>query len=102
MVAQSVGTHFQILHSPLSGLGMHMEKGGALFALILLTFWVSGGGFCNVIVRSRFANTKPSFRCKGAKHKIPLDSTVCSNQLCGREQPAWTVPSPGLSPPGGM
>ena len=78
------------------------EQGGALFSLILLTFWVSGGGFCNVIVRSRFASTKPSFRCKGAKHKIPLDSAVCSNQLCGREQPAWTVPSPGLSPPGGM
>ena len=78
------------------------EQGGALFSLILLTFWVSGGGFCNVIVRSRFASTKPSFRCKGAKHKIPLDSAVCSNQLCGREQPAWTIPSPGLSPPGGM
>ena len=55
-----------------------------------------------MIVRSRFASTKPSFRCKGAKHKIPLDSAVCSNQLCGREQPAWTIPSPGLSPPGGM
>ena len=30
--------------------------------------WFQGeGGFCNVIVRSRFASTKPNCRCKGAK-----------------------------------